>query len=388
MESDESDTSDKKIAVIGIGATGSVIVRKLWQKRVFGEIVCIDKNPKRAMTFIEDIKGEKGIKIVKAGNLEKIERKLAGASLIINAATYNLNIPLMNMALKIKAHYLDLGSRNNCRAEQLKLNSSFVKKGLRALINFGLAPGLTNILARELTEGADWAKVKIFVAEHTKTNQIFCPWNAFLALDEALSPVPVFENWRYRRQMAKPFSQPEKHNFPPPIGEITCYLLNENEITTIPRTLKNIRSLSVKCGGADIEALKFFLRSNGNNNYSVRKLARFMPPTPNPKELKAMLEAGLVLDGQIALMVEAIAGKGKKTSKKKGCFLAPSLKKIQKIMPGANHISYATGTLAALGADIIFESDFSGVRPPECLSKKERVFVFESLSREKMPVHF
>src|SRR3970040_643195 len=72
-----------------------------------------------------------------------------GCHLLVNASPAGFNEIVLRAALRLRAHYLDLGThltRNPFKAEQLRYDARFVAKRRTAVITAGVAPGLTNLL--------------------------------------------------------------------------------------------------------------------------------------------------------------------------------------------------------------------------------------------------
>lgn len=84
-----------------------------------------------------------------AGHLEDTE-------LLINSASYRVNLDAMRACLEAGCHYLDLGGLYRVTGEQLELDGEFKQAGLLAVLGIGSSPGKTNLMAaravRELGE--------------------------------------------------------------------------------------------------------------------------------------------------------------------------------------------------------------------------------------------
>ena len=85
-------------------------------------------------------------------------RALEGCDVLVNSASYRVNLDAMAACLAAGCHYLDLGGLYWMTGRQLELGPRFEGAGLLALLGIGSAPGKTNLMAlravRELRRAA------------------------------------------------------------------------------------------------------------------------------------------------------------------------------------------------------------------------------------------
>ena len=88
-----------------------------------------------------------------------LARALEGCDVLVNSASYRVNLDAMTACLEAGCHYLDLGGLYWMTGRQLELGPRFEGAGLLALLGIGSAPGKTNLMAlravRELAGAAD-----------------------------------------------------------------------------------------------------------------------------------------------------------------------------------------------------------------------------------------
>ena len=133
-----------RVFILGAGATGGLLAQLLRRR---GHTVWRgDRDPARARRFVgRNIECRRA----NARSLRSVVRVARGCQLLVNTAPAVFNETVMRAALRLRAHYLDLAShlsRNPFKAEQLRFDDDFARRGRVALINAGLAPGLTNVL--------------------------------------------------------------------------------------------------------------------------------------------------------------------------------------------------------------------------------------------------
>lgn len=369
-----------KIALVGLGASGSVIARLFQKDKQIKEIACFVRNVQKAKEFLPD--GTRKIRL-KRIDLEKTRfaREISGADLVINAASSKINLEIMDAALKAGINYLDLAShhlRNPFKAEQLEFDAKFKKQGLKGLVCAGVAPGISNLLIRELAEEFDTVNdIKLRLAEHIVSQDVISSWSPEMAVEELSQDVPVYENGRFL--LRPPFSGEEIYDYPPPFGKMPATLICQDEQLTVPLFIKT-KNMDVKSGGGDIEPMKLLYKlgmfsrkpiGTGKNRITARTLLeKIMPPTPSPKEMASIIKKSRIREARFGIVCEISGRKNGRPKKAKDWIIFPSIFQINKIMPGATYISYPTGLAAYLFAKNLAAADFTGVIPPEGLEPK------------------
>jgi saccharopine dehydrogenase (NAD+, L-lysine-forming) len=77
-----------------------------------------------------------------------LTRALEGFDILVNSASYRVNLDAMAACLHAGCHYLDLGGLYWMTSLQLDLDLQFRRQGLVALLGVGSAPGKTNLMAK------------------------------------------------------------------------------------------------------------------------------------------------------------------------------------------------------------------------------------------------
>lgn len=113
--------------------------------------------------------------------------------------------------------------------KQLKLSGKWEDAGLTALINTGVSPGITNVLAAYAADRLDRVdEIRIRFGDKTLKESkeyisMWCP-EVHWALEE---PV-VFENGKFRKVPL--FSGEEVYTFPDPVGPQTVFWYEHEEV--------------------------------------------------------------------------------------------------------------------------------------------------------------
>jgi lysine 6-dehydrogenase len=143
-----------RVAILGAGGTiAPAIVRDLAESDEVDELLLLDIDEARAQAVAE----AHGAGKARAARVdaraepeaeESLARALEGTDVLVNSASYRVNLDAMAACLHAGAHYLDLGGLFWMTELQLELGDQFERDGLLALLGMGSAPGKTNLMAR------------------------------------------------------------------------------------------------------------------------------------------------------------------------------------------------------------------------------------------------
>jgi len=357
-----------RIFVLGAGATGSLIARLL--VRQGHQVTCGDRDPDRARRFL----GRKsGIPIqkVNARNLRSIVRATRNSHLIVNASPAVFNRTVLRAALHVRAHYLDTASHLSgtpFKAEQLSFEARFRAKRRAAVINAGVAPGLTNLLvarSADILKGVESVHIRLY--ESTDSDDPVSQWSHDAAFDEAVSRPRVYRQGRFH--FGKRFGERELFRFPPPIGRVGVVLAAQDEVVTLPRVL-NMRELDVKIGGSDFERLRRWYRQGKLRRSSGPAASRF-PQTPTPRQVAKLVAGGVLYHARFAAAVVAKGRKNGRHAVIRWDAGFPTLRDMRRREIHVSPIAWATAHLAALFVKH-FPRNAPGIHPPEALPAATR----------------
>ena len=361
-----------RIFVLGVGGTGSLLTELL--ARQGHTVWCGDRDAERARRFL----GKKNpieIHEANARNLWSIVRAARSCHLLVNCAPASYNEVVLRAALRLRVHYLDLNSRltrNPFKPEQLAYHRRFVQKNRAAVINAGVAPGLTNLLAQRGAELLDSVEsVQFRLCEDTESRDPVSTWSPEAAFDEATSRPRVYRAGRFA--FGKKFGEREKFRFPEPIGEIPVYLAAQDEVCTIATNLE-IEDADAKIGGSDIEQLRRWQRG-GKLSRSRGIVSKRFPKTPTPRQVAALIRRGILENARFAAAVLVRGAKHESADDEAALVrwdvAVPSLYQLRRSGMTTTPISYATAHVAALFIKH-FPRDYAGVFSPEGLPPDAR----------------
>lgn len=385
-----------RVFVVGAGAVGSVLASMLRKGSGRHEVTCGDRDPARARRFLA---GVRGVKLVRtdASDAASVARAAKGADLVVNAGLPDFNLTVMRAALRVGAHYQDMCSRleDLRHAEQLTLDRAFRRAGLVALINTGVAPGLTNLLAAEFADSFDRLRaVRVRLLEDQDADEPVMSWSPRVIIDELASPPLTFRRGRFA--LTKAFADAETFAFPAPFGRRRVVSIYGDEVATLPLYLKGVRDVDMKSGGTDIEfgaAISAAGMLSGDpvtvGGATVRPRDVFeaaAPKVPSPQELRALVRKGSVRNAWLVASVSADGTRGGRTATRTAHATFPDLRAVMRRYPGATYVAHPTAVCAAAFSRVIPTLSRHGAYPPEALVADVRRTVLADVAREGVRV--
>ncbi len=357
-----------KFSVIGGGGVGQVIVKHL--ARATDAKVKVGDIDRARLREIARISGDISISPLDAGDPHEVGRLITGSDLVINASHPRFNLLIMKQALKRRVNYIDLAGYP---AEQMKHDSKWRKAGLVAILGMGEDPGLSNVLARRGVDMLDRvSEIRIRDGE-TSTSEMY-PFVALFSpdvfLEEAVSPARYFQNGEMKTNL--PMSGRETYRFPPPIGEVSVYAMDHEEVHTLPVYLPkkpNFVDFKLALRDETASAIKLF---QGLGLLS-RKLVRVGPVKVSPLSVLLHLlpspsQIAGKISGNAGILVEIWGEASGKQCVQKLYSIMTHDEAYEKHM--ANATSYLTGTPTAVCALMLAQRriESEGVIVPECLN--------------------
>jgi saccharopine dehydrogenase-like NADP-dependent oxidoreductase len=225
-----------RIAVLGAGAMGGAAARLIARHPV--ELAVLDTNGVRA----ERTAAAAGATAVSLdGTDEALEKTLGDVDAVAACLPYRLNLRVMEASLRAGCPYADLGGLFHTTLRQLELGDRFREAGLPAVLGIGMAPGITNLLARLGSERLDTVTSVDLVNGSIDPGGFGVPYSAETILDEFTAPAMVFEGGTLREVPAA--SGGMRWTLPEPIGEMEAVYTLHSELATLPRTIEGVRDV-------------------------------------------------------------------------------------------------------------------------------------------------
>jgi saccharopine dehydrogenase-like NADP-dependent oxidoreductase len=152
VEYQMSEGANRQVRAAVLGAAGTIapaIVHDLAESDEVAEMVLLDLDGSRA----EAVACEHGAGKAQAGSVDaravdELAARLHGVDVLVNTASYRVNLEAMRACLAAGCNYLDLGGLYWMTGRQLELAADFERAGLLAVLGIGSSPGKTNLMAR------------------------------------------------------------------------------------------------------------------------------------------------------------------------------------------------------------------------------------------------
>ena len=141
-----------RVAVLGAAGTiAPAIVRDLAESEEIDWILLLDLDPDRAAEVADEQGGGKAA--ARAADARSgLADELDGVDVLVNSASYRINLDAMGACLVAGCNYLDLGGLYHMTSRQLQLSDEFREREKVAILGIGSSPGKTNLMAARLAE--------------------------------------------------------------------------------------------------------------------------------------------------------------------------------------------------------------------------------------------
>jgi len=317
----------KKVMIIGVGAQGSTIAKRLDEEENVSQIICADYDLKAA-NELEKTLGKASAVQVNANDVKDIINAADNADIIVNGLPIQFNLNVMEAALEIGACYQDLcmtylegqTSQEATRFIFKAQDKKFKEKGVLAMTNTGSAPGLVNVIVRETTEMTDSCdRIEMNVYEGV-WSKIFIPfwWSPEVAFEDMAETPTRFENGKFVK--TEPFANPVMMTFKgidKPIRMVDH--AHEEPITmgiNADSYLKGAKNILFRYGGPHVELSQAlynmgFLSSEEQEHKGMKYIPFDLiianaPPAPKYQdEIKKIIDGGLISEeGAFQVLVE------------------------------------------------------------------------------------
>ena len=236
MSAETGSDAGLNVAILGAGGTiAPPIVRDLAESPEAAALKLLDLDGAKAEETARVHGGDKSTAIEVDGREEgALESQLTDVDVLVNSASYRINVDVMEACLASGTHYIDLGGLYHVTAEQLKLHDHFESAGLLALLGMGSAPGKTNLMAAVATEalGGDVDRIDVTAGgRDLDPPDGFAPPYAVQTLIDELTLKPVVLRGGELIEI-EPLTDAGLIDFPDPIGDAPAIYTLHSELLT------------------------------------------------------------------------------------------------------------------------------------------------------------
>ncbi len=391
--------------IMGSGAQGSTIAARLQEESGVEEIVCADYDLRAAVELEKTLSKARAVQ-VNAMNRDEIVAAAEGCDLVVNGLPPDFNMRVMDACVAVGASYQDMASGNKEQSlvdavqAQLDRDKEFIDAGLTALMNCGSAPGIANLIAREVVDKFDSVDIiDILIFEGVWTTA-FIPfwWSPETAFDDMVSQPVVYKDGKH--VLVPPFNNPEWVDFPG-LGKRLMYDHHHEEPVTMgllaDKYLKGVKNINFRYGGPGCDVAKSFyemgllssdpVEVKGQKVVPIDLIRVLTPPAPKSREeVEQVLVKGIESDEGIFLVrIDGqIDGREVRIDSYLNC---PGLQESFD-RAGISHESYLTAQSAYLFTKLLVSGklDQKGVFPPEALDAPTRAYYLEEAAKFDLTV--
>ena len=391
----------KKLIIIGVGAQGSTIAKRMDGHPGIAEIICADYDRKAAEALSATVAKARPLQL-DAGRVENIIEAARGCDLIVNGLPLEYNLRVMEAALAVNAAYFDMAGPMEeigfIESYQLLFSvwhERFKSQGLTALVGGGSSPGLANLIARESVEKMDRCEsISICIYENVMTKR-FTPfwWSPEVAFWDMAYKTFRFENGKH--VIDKPFSRPVRMKLEGIDRKVRLVDHEHDEPVTMgilaDSVLKGVKNVEFKYGGYGVKLSELLYKMGLLSSKPVKVgdreivpmelILTLCPPAPKyPEEIKAIITDGVVKEeGVFLVRVEGL--KEDNPVKIESYVTGPGLVEAFETS-GLSHEAYLTGQCASVFVKMMVDDAFTdkGVCVPEQLDAAAREYCFRNLA--------
>ncbi len=251
---------------------------------------------------------------------------LQGATVLVNAALPDFNSPVIELAIRLGAYAVDLASdmynedtERTLTFPQYRHEAALRARGCGALINLGVAPGMTDFLIGErmydlLAVGRkdlDVESIDLYLLEDIDSDSVIFSWSPLVALEElAQRPRVVREG---ALVTLEPFASAREYQFPHEPEPTREYPLYQEELLSLHRAFPAVEAISVYTGGSEVELVKALFQLNllskrtlpERPDLTVEAVVRsLLPGMKNARRIETYLRDGIIRRAHFAAAAE------------------------------------------------------------------------------------
>lgn len=224
------------VAVLGAGGIiAPAIVRDLAESEEVGDLLLLDLDLERARK-VADAHGGPRAQAREVDARGGLAAALDGIDVLVNSASYRINLDAMRACLEAGSHYVDLGGLYWMTGDQLALSDDFEQAGLLALLGMGSSPGKTNVMAARAVEelGATPERIDVVAAgrDLDPPDGASFPYALQTLVDE-LTMEPMAQRGGEPTALA-PMQRGGAVELPQPLGRVDTIYTLHSEVRTFP----------------------------------------------------------------------------------------------------------------------------------------------------------
>lgn len=337
----------------GAGEMGSVSARDL-AERTEHDLVIGDLDAGAARALAASLPRAAEARAVDVEDSGSLARALGDVEVVLNA-TFMRWVPCVTRAaIEAGCHLVDLGAYFPETAEQLEMDAAARDAGCRVVPGCGVAPGLTNVLARlgaDQLDAVDAVRIYSFITHPVWTS----PGIVYTRFDASVGTALVWADGRGEERPC--FTEEESVAFPEPYGEQLVHLVPHPEPLTLPRTI-DVRDVVFKVGYPEDETRR--LRALLQMGFEEAEPFGFNGAEIIPRDFAAAFVGRRGVGDARTANVKQVNVDGSRSGTRVRLTYDFATEQT-----GKSASSAITGTVAAVAADLVAQGGPVGVVPPE-----------------------
>ncbi len=230
-----------KFLVLGAGLQGNACAYNLLQHEAVTRVTLADAVEGTLAGFLPSADDRLLFETVDATDTSRVLEVMRGHDAVLCALPYYFNEPMTRLAIEAGCHFADLGGNTEIVFQQKEHHDAALAKGLSAIPDCGLAPGMVNILAAEGLQRLEKPEaVRIYVGGLPQEPEPPLNYQIVYSLEGALDYYST-PSWVLRDGKATQvdaLSELETLSFPDPIGELEAFHTGGG-ISTMPFAWEN-----------------------------------------------------------------------------------------------------------------------------------------------------
>ncbi|HYI38003.1 MAG TPA: saccharopine dehydrogenase NADP-binding domain-containing protein [Thermoleophilaceae bacterium] len=222
-----------RVAVLGAGGIiAPAIVRDLAESEEVEHLKLLDIDEARARATGEAHAPDAQVaRVDPDGGLGYL---LTGVDVLVNSASYRVNLDAMRACLESGCHYIDLGGLYHLTTRQLELDDDFTTVGKLALLGMGSSPGKTNVMGVRAVEelGTTPELMDVYAAgrDLDPPDGPSYPYSPRTLVDELTEPPMALRDGE--PVALEPMQDGGSYPFPEPIGQGDSIYTLHSEVRT------------------------------------------------------------------------------------------------------------------------------------------------------------
>lgn len=354
-----------KIIVLGSGMVGSAMAIDLAKNH---NVVLADINEK-SLQKVKEKEPEISVLKLDVNDKEALKSAIKEHDLVVCAVPGFLGYETLKAIIKAEKNVIDISFFPE---DSLTLSKLAIEKGITAIVDVGVAPGMDNFILGRYNEEMKVDTFKCFVGGLPKVKKwpfnYTAPFSPMDVIEEYTRPARYVENGELIVREA--LSDIELMEFD---GIGTLEAFNSDGLRSIIQTMPHIPNMIEKT-----------LRYPGHCEYiSVLKKSGFFDETPilmNGKEISPLEFSSKILfkewflGDQEELTVMRVIVEGEKEGKRQK--VVYDLHDVYDLETGISSMSRTTGYTATAAANMFLDGLWNekGIFPPELIGKKKACF--------------